>query len=317
MKEKRKNNKSDLSEFLRYVRGEMTKREEHAFQRNLQKDPLAEEASEGFEEIDPGRAEKDILKLRKRVKRRISGKQGVLWYRIAASVAVLMILSSIFIIVNKRKPSEQIAYSPPPAPSKEIQVTPEQKKAPEITGRKEPVAVIPEKSKKAPDETQKPEIKLGKTDEIKKEPVTADYQEAFMVAEAEAKAPEKPEIAERAMASKAVLAKGTRGVEYEKEDTVAGHIPPQPANGRADFDKYIQDNIRRPDTVTAGQRVVVVLNFIVKADGVIDSIKIIRSPGKPFSDEAVRLIREGPAWKPAEENGETISDEVRIRIIFK
>jgi protein TonB len=317
MSEKDKNGNDQLSDFLRYRGNEMTNTERNAFERNLQKDPFDEEASEGFEEIDPGLAEKDILKLRKQVKKRTSGKQRVLWYRIAASVAVLMILTSIFIIVNQRKPSEQIAYTPPSAPSKEIQVTPEQKKAPEIIERKEPVAVIAEKSKTVHDETQKPEIKLDKTDENKKEPVTADYQEAVMAAESEAKAPEKPEIAERAMASKAVLAKGNRGVEYEKEDTVADHIPAQPVGGRADFDKYIQNNIRRPDTTSTGQRLVVVLNFIVKADGVIDSIRIIRSPGKVFSDEAVRLIREGPAWNPAEENGEAIPDEVRIRIVFK
>jgi TonB family protein len=88
-------------------------------------------------------------------------------------------------------------------------------------------------------------------------------------------------------------------------------------NGRADFDKYIQDNLKRPDMATSGQRVVVVLNFIVDTNGKIDSLKVIRSPGKIFSDEAMRLIREGPVWKPAEQNGKAISDEVRIRIVFK
>ena len=83
------------------------------------------------------------------------------------------------------------------------------------------------------------------------------------------------------------------------------------------FNKYIEDNLRRPDTETDGQRVVVVLNFRVDMNGKIDSIKVIKSPGKIFSDEAVRLIKEGPAWKPAEENGKIIDDEVRIRIVFK
>ena len=44
MKTKMKNNKSIVSEFIRYIRGEMTKREENAFQRELQKDPFAVEA---------------------------------------------------------------------------------------------------------------------------------------------------------------------------------------------------------------------------------------------------------------------------------
>ena len=59
------------------------------------------------------------------------------------------------------------------------------------------------------------------------------------------------------------------------------------------------------------------LSFSVHTDGSIDSIKIIRSPGKIFSDEAIRLLRSGPSWQPAEENGQIIEDQVRLRIVFK
>jgi TonB family protein len=114
-----------------------------------------------------------------------------------------------------------------------------------------------------------------------------------------------------------VVGYGARGAGREDEEAANEYNPPHPANGKADFDRYIRDNIRRPDTTTAGQRVVVVLNFRVDTEGKIDSIRIIRSPGKSFSDEAIRLIREGPEWKPAEENGKAINDEVRIRIVFK
>lgn len=315
MKEKRKNNKSDLSEFLRYVRGEMTKREEHAFQRKLQKDPFAEEASEGFGETDPGLAERDILKLRKQVKKRTSGKQRVLWYRIAASVAILMILSSIFIIVNKRKPTEQIAYSPLPAPEQEIQAASEQKEAIQIAEMEKPAPASPEKSKKVTEAVPIPESEAVEKEEIREDTISAGIQDAVVAAKAEE--PANMIIEERAMAAKSALAKEINYTEYEKEDTVAGYTPPGPVNGRAVFDKYIQNNIRRPDTTSTGQRVVVFLNFIVRENGNIDSIKIIRSPGKIFSDEAVRLIREGPAWKPAEANGKSIDDEVRIRIVFE
>jgi TonB family protein len=102
-----------------------------------------------------------------------------------------------------------------------------------------------------------------------------------------------------------------------KKDEETGYIAPQPVTGRAAFDKYIEENIQRPDTITEGQRVVVVINFTVLSDGKLDSIKIIRSPGKTFSDEAIRLIKSGPNWKPAEENGKAIDDEVRLRIIFR
>ena len=101
------------------------------------------------------------------------------------------------------------------------------------------------------------------------------------------------------------------------ETEATGFTPPKPVNGMADFQKYIENNIVRPDGATSGQRVVVVLGFQVDKTGKIDSIKVIRSPGKSFSDEAIRLLREGPAWRPAERDGKPTADDVRVRIVFK
>jgi protein TonB len=314
MKKKRKNNKSDLPEFLRYVRGEMTKREEHAFQRKLQKDPFAEDASEGLEGIDPRLAEKDIQLLSNQLKNRTTKKQKVTWYRIAAAVAVLIILSSIFIIINKNEPTEQIVYSPAPAPEKEIQAASEQKQAIQIAEMEKPAPASPENSKKVTEVVPIPESEAVEKEEIGEDTISAGIQDAVV---AKFEEPVMEAVEERAMAVRSVLTKRTNYTEYEKEDTIPGYTPPLPVNGRIHFDKYIQDNIRRPDTITTGQNVVVVLNFLVTTDGKIDSIIVVRSPGKIFSDEAIRLIREGPAWEPAAKNGKTINDEVRIRIIFE
>lgn len=320
MSEKNKNGNDHLSDFLRYKWKKMTDRERNAFERDLQKDPFAEEASEGLEGIDPSVAEKDVAGLRKQLNKRTIRKQRVLWYRIAASVAVLMILSSILVIIERSQPPEQLSYTPVNQQSKDLQTLNEQ---PTIENQA-PAAVPAEK---------KPEIK--------KEKIAVENQERMRVAEAAE--PDQVFAAEKAISAKAaqirktsdtamgiksdssttdlseivVVGYGARAAGDEAEEAVNEYNPPRPVNGRADFDKYIRDNIRRPDTTTAGQRVVVVLNFKINTDGKIDSIRIIRSPGKNFSDEAIRLIREGPEWKPAEENGKTISDEVRIRIVFK
>jgi outer membrane biosynthesis protein TonB len=114
-----------------------------------------------------------------------------------------------------------------------------------------------------------------------------------------------------------VVGYGVAGSENNEEAARPGYVPPVPVTGKADFDRYIQDNLKRPDEATAGQRVVVVLSFLVHKDGGTDSIRIIRSPAESFSEEAIRLIKEGPAWKPAEENGKPIEDVIRVRIVFK
>jgi outer membrane biosynthesis protein TonB len=313
MKVKRKNNKSDLSDFLRYVRGEMTLREENAFQRKLQKDPFADEASEGLKEIDPMVAEKDIQRLGKKLKKRILQEHRVLLYRIAASVAVLMIISSIIIIVTRNKPEEQIAYLPSPAPAQEIQETPKEKGAEQAVEMEKPAPVSRDKGKEVTDTVPVTQIETIEKEGLKEDTVISGVQDAVAARTDE---PVVAVVEERAMAAKAALPRRTNYAEYEKEDSVAAYTPPIPVNGRASFDQYIEYNIRRPDTISARESVVVVLNFLVTSDGIIDSIKVERSPGKIFSDEAIRLIKEGPAWKSAMKNGKAISDTVTISIEF-
>jgi protein TonB len=63
--------------------------------------------------------------------------------------------------------------------------------------------------------------------------------------------------------------------------------------------------------------VVVIVSFLVQTNGNIDSIRIVKSPGKSFSDEAIRIIKSGPQWKPAENNGKPVEDVVRLRLVFK
>ena len=81
MRDNYRNKKKDLPDFLRYSRGEMTGKERNAFERELQKDPFAEEAMEGLASISPDEASKDISNLKKRLKTRISKRQKFIIYR--------------------------------------------------------------------------------------------------------------------------------------------------------------------------------------------------------------------------------------------
>ena len=99
-------------------------------------------------------------------------------------------------------------------------------------------------------------------------------------------------------------------------DEQSEYKPPVPDNGKEEFNRYIEENIRNPESFK-GQRAVVVISFTVASDGSLKNIRTLRSPGDEFSNEAIRLIKEGPGWKPATENGEAVDDEVRIRIVFR
>jgi hypothetical protein len=386
---KKKNKHGEPSEFIRYIRGEMTKREENAFQRQLQKDPFAEEADEGYSEISADQIVSDLEMLEKRIKTRITGRQRMIYYRIAASVAVLMIISSVFLIINRNKPARElskVAEAPQAAPEPDVSEEMAKTEIAEEIKDKGQIAAGPAISdSQLTAAAREPVLSLAEARAVKASltslkksalvevrgtvissednlpvpgavinlkgtntSVVTDNEGKFSMPVADTAHPvlvanfigmEQQEIRAREdtdmkislkpseMALNEVMvvgyggektAKAVGGVaaevpEYDK----SGYSSAQPESGKQNYDRYIENNIHNPASLPPGQRAVVVLNFLVKSTGIIDSIKVIRSPGQEFSDEAIRLIREGPAWEPATENGKTITEDVRIRIVFK
>ena len=102
--------------------------------------------------------------------------------------------------------------------------------------------------------------------------------------------------------------------EQEKDQDYNGAIP---VGGRKEFSEYVKNNMRFPEQEDVLTKAVVVLNFDVGLDGRPTHVIVLKSPGKAFSDEAIRLLRDGPDWQPAEAEGAQIEQGTRIRIIFK
>jgi TonB family protein len=95
------------------------------------------------------------------------------------------------------------------------------------------------------------------------------------------------------------------------------HSPPQPITGNKNFREYIESNIRYPADVKEKTKETVVIGMTVLSNGTIANLKVIKSPSQAFSDEAIRLIKEGPSWKPATVNGIPRNEDVKVRIVFK
>ena len=91
----------------------------------------------------------------------------------------------------------------------------------------------------------------------------------------------------------------------------------EPEGGLEAFKMYIEEQIRFPVGDTISKREVVVLKFNVALDGSISHILTLRSPGIQFTEEAIRLLNEGPSWNPAKNESGTTEDVVRMRIVFK
>ena len=60
----------------------------------------------------------------------------------------------------------------------------------------------------------------------------------------------------------------------------------------------------------------VVINFQVDVEGNISQVHAINNPGYGVDKEAEKLIKKGPQWKPAIQNGKMVSSEVNLSITF-
>lgn len=352
MKEKN-NNKVERSEMLRYFNGEMTGRERNTFERKLQRELFSGEAAEGFSEITGDQLSSDLAQLDKRVKARTSRKSSFTFFRIAASVAVLLVLSSVFVFLNRKNREEQQVQI---AVNQQVKIDVAKSKAiiepesPSPTAQKDEAATdqiisvdssetsvplkmadqsvqeeIADVVKEDIQDTnisvlaeERPSEMLATRQQIAAAPVSASGAPAGAALKKTMNVMEKPIIAEDTLISdlNEVVAIGYNQ-NQKTADVSEGYSSPSPVGGKSAFESYITENMRKPVSLTEGETAVVVLTVMVKSTGAIDSIKVVSSPGKEFSDEAIRLIREGPAWNPAENNGVKTDDEIRIRIIFK
>lgn len=406
-----KNIRSLVSGFFRYHQDRLSGKERNSFERELQKDPFADEAAEGFSHISVKDAENDISELQYLLKIRTSGKRRLIFLRIAASIAVLMIISTVYIFIEKNKTTEKLADNSAPPPELKIimgepltvQVsrdmtekkkgTAQDKKTEKSTGKTtEPEAVvssapiskdvaeinrkddsistlkvesaravIPAEKRTAPasamaqdrsasshsirgkiisseDNLPIPGVSLlikgtntgAKTDlagnfsintpDTSRVTLVANYigmERKEFIANTNKPADIKLDPSISSLSEVVVIGYGIKRDDTDNEEVSPEHSLPQPSVGESKFNKYVQENLHRPDTLTKGQRVVVVLGFLVRSDGSLDSIRIVRSPGKLFSDEAIRVLKSGPAWSPAKDKGNAVEEYVRLRLVFK
>ena len=329
MKETNNNKKGYLSEVERYIRGEMSQREENSFQRRLLRDPFSDEAADGYSGISQKEAVKDLEHLEKKIKERVRPKQRILFYRIAASAAALLVLASVTVLIMRSRSQARLADLFVPAQSVEaFQPSPEtDSSVTDETVQINPVQTVPE--------TGNQQIAMNEPVQAQESVLTvADLQsEPEPVAEAsEAEAPLNDpgaaalrsdsalKMADALLTSGYATSRNMTAAPVPNETDAAEPLPDapsQPADGQENYTKYIKENIRRPAATESMDNAVVVISFQVLSTGVIDNISIINTPGDEFSNEATRLIREGPAWLPAVKNGQKADDTVTLRVVFK
>ena len=95
-------------------------------------------------------------------------------------------------------------------------------------------------------------------------------------------------------------------------------MPEFPGGQKALFD-YLRFNTHYPkQAYRKGIQGRVVCQFVVKNNGKISNVKVVRSAGnKSLDREAVRVIRSMPKWKPAMYQGKPVSVKYTVPVTFR
>jgi len=81
-----------------------------------------------------------------------------------------------------------------------------------------------------------------------------------------------------------------------------------------EFQKWVLDNIRYPEGVSAEGRVSV--SFTISETGKVTDVKVLRGADQMLNDEAVRVISSSPDWTPALKDGKPIAIQMLIPVEF-
>ncbi len=164
----------------------------------------------------------------------------------------------------------------------------------------EQIADITKQKQEQPKTKAPPEIKVVE-DDVEIEDDQPEVQSADMV--------ESDDIA---------LPSGTQEKE-KKEDKIFVSVQKEPSfpGGQNKLNEYIRNNLRYPrQAKEAGIEGVVYVNFVVNKDGSITNVEVKSGVTKSLNEEAKRVIRNMPDWKPGQQRGKKVRAYFQLPIRF-
>ncbi|RLD87899.1 MAG: energy transducer TonB [Bacteroidetes bacterium] len=105
-------------------------------------------------------------------------------------------------------------------------------------------------------------------------------------------------------------------VEEQQVFQVVENMPEYPG-GRGALMKYLATNIKYPPYAKeAGIQGRVFINFVVETDGSITAVKVLRGIGGGCDEEAIRVVKNMPKWKPGMQRGKPVRVSFNLPVKF-
>ena len=126
------------------------------------------------------------------------------------------------------------------------------------------------------------------------------------------------------MTEETVVEKVEQGIDEDTEEEEVDEIftvvesYPEPKGGMQDFLKYLYENIRYPKkALRARIDGKVFVQFVVGKDGALSDFEVLKGIGMGCDEEAVRVLKASPKWKPGKQRGKAVKVKRVLPIIFK
>jgi protein TonB len=100
-------------------------------------------------------------------------------------------------------------------------------------------------------------------------------------------------------------------------DGTSVEIYPEFEGGMKGWEKYLRRNLRYPyDAQGENKQGKVFISFIVERDGSISNVTLVRGVYQSLDEEAARVIKKSPKWRPGIQNGRAVRVRYNMPISF-
>ncbi|MDH4092406.1 MAG: TonB family protein [Cyclobacteriaceae bacterium] len=108
------------------------------------------------------------------------------------------------------------------------------------------------------------------------------------------------------------------GAERKADDSSISNLEfASPEGGQSAYKAYLENNLRYPaQALEKNIEGEVTIEFTVEPTGQLTAFKVIQGLGYGCDEEVIRLVQEGPRWRPTKRNTDLLRDIVKVRMKF-
>ncbi|MFA6944500.1 MAG: TonB family protein [Pedobacter sp.] len=226
---------------------------------------------------------------------------GSLLFIILVSLPLIIrYISGILPEEEKVKITEVVLAPPPPINKEELPPPPPEPPKPKIDQIKfPPPVVVP--AEQVRDE-EPPTVEELKVADPGQKTIEGDPNAEIKIDEPVGEAPKEAEVTE----------------DNSIKDFASVEVLPEFQGGMAGWGKYLQKNLKYPpmarENNITGR---VIMSFVVEKNGQLTDIKVLRGIGGGCDEEAIRVLKNAPTWKPGIQNGRPVRVAYTMPIFFQ